>query len=90
MTLAYVRPTASRVIASTLGVLPASVLIATAIARFAPVSQPAALGLAYALWAPIWVALVCWVACRRSGGRAWLVAATTTAIAAACVFAIPN
>jgi len=61
MTRAYVRPTASRVLASTVGMLPASVLAAA-----------------------------CWVACARSGGRAWLIAATTTAAAAACVFAIPS
>jgi hypothetical protein len=90
MTRAYVRPTASRVLASTVGMLPASVLVARAIARFAPLSPPAALGLAYALWVPIWLAAACWVACARSGGRAWLIAATTTAAAAACVFAIPS
>jgi hypothetical protein len=86
---AYVRPTASRVLASTLGVLPASVLVAIAIARFAPVARPVALGLAYALWVPLWVTGACWVACARSGARAWLRVATTTAPAALCVFAIP-
>jgi len=90
MTHPYVRPTASRVLASTVGVLPASVLVAAAIARFAPLAQPAALGLAYALWVPVWLAMACGVACARSGRRAWFIAATTTATAAACVFAIPH
>jgi hypothetical protein len=86
----YVPPTASRVLASTLGVLPASVLATAAIARFAPLSQPAAFALGYALWIPIWVAAACWVARARSGPRAWLLVLTTTAVAAVCVFAIPH
>lgn len=86
----YVPPTTSRVLASTIGVLPASVLATAAVARFAPLSQPAAFGLAYALWIPIWIGCACWAARARSAGRAWLFAAGLTAIAAACVFAIPH
>jgi hypothetical protein len=86
----YVRPTTSRVLASTLGVLPASVLAAAAVARFTPVARPLAFGLAYALWVPLWLAAACWVARARSGSRAWLLALTTTAIFAAGVFAIPH
>lgn len=86
----HVPPTASRVLASTLGVLPASVLATAAVARFAPLSQPAAFGLAYAVWVPIWVACALWAARARSAARAWLFAAGATAAAAACVFAIPH
>ncbi len=87
---AYVPPTTSRVLASTLGVVPASVLATAAVARFAPLSQPAAFGLAYALWVPIWVACACWASRAPSAARAWLFAAVVTAVAAACVFAIPH
>lgn len=41
-------PNASRVIASTLGTLPLSMLIATALARFLPLSEPVALAAGYA------------------------------------------
>jgi hypothetical protein len=87
---AYVPPTLSRVLASTVGVLPASVLATAAVARFAPLSQPAAFGLGYAVWIPIWIACACWAARARSAARAWLFAAALTAIAAGCVFAIPH
>jgi hypothetical protein len=87
---AYVPPSTSSVLASTVGVLPASVLATAAVARFAPLSSPAAFGLGYALWIPIWIACACWAARARSARRAWLFAAAATAIAAACVFAIPH
>jgi len=88
--LAYIPPTTSRVLASTLGVLPASVLATAVVARFVPLAPPAAFGLGYALWIPLWLAAACWVARARSGPRAWLLALAITAPAAACVFAIPH
>jgi hypothetical protein len=86
----YIPPTTSRVLASTLGVLPASVLATAAVARFAPLSQPAAFGLAYAAWVPIWVACALWAARAPSAARAWLFATVAAAAAAACAFAIPH
>jgi hypothetical protein len=87
---AYVPPTASRVIASTAGMLPASVLATAAVARLAPLSQPARFGLAYALWIPIWIACALWAARARSATRAWLFAAAVAAVSAVCVFALPH
>ena len=86
----YVPLTASRVIASTLGTLPASVLVAAAIARFAPLSSPVAFALAYALWIPLWLAGVCGIACTRSAARAWLLCLAITLVAGACVLGIPH
>ena len=86
----YVRPTASRVLASTLGTLPTSLLAAGAVARFAPVSQPLAFGLAYALWVPLWIAIACWVACARGAPRAWLRSLALGAALAAAVFGLPH
>jgi hypothetical protein len=86
----YLRPTASRVLASTLGTLPASVLVTAAAARFLPASQPTAFAAAYLVWIPIWLAAGCWIACCRSTGRAWLTCLAVTLLAAICVFAIPH
>lgn len=86
----YIPPTTGRVLASTLGTLPASVLASAALARFAPLPDALGFGLAYALWIPLWVAAACWVARARSGPRAWLLAGTSTLITAVCVFAIPH
>lgn len=86
----YVRPTASRVLASTLGTLPASGLATIAVARFAPLSSPAAFGLGYALWIPLWLAAICWVACARGAGRAWLRCLALTVVTAALALAMPR
>jgi FtsH-binding integral membrane protein len=88
--LSYVPPTTSRVVASTLGTLPLSMLCAAAIACFAPISQPVAIALAYVLWVPLWLAAACWIARSRSGPRAWLLTAGSTVAVAACVYAIPH
>jgi hypothetical protein len=86
----YVPVTASRVLASTLGTLPAGLLAAAAIARFAPAPRPLAFGLAYALWIPVWIAAACWVGCARGAPRAWLRCLIATAVLAAAVFGIPH
>jgi hypothetical protein len=86
----YVPITASRALASTLGTLPAGVLAAAAIARFAPVPRPLAFGLAYALWVPLWITAACWVGCARGAGRAWLRVAIATLLVAAAVLGVPH
>ena len=80
---AYRRPTTSRVLAATLGTLPASLLATIAVARFAPLSSAAAFAVAYVLWIPLWLAAICWVACARSAPRAWLRCLALAAITAA-------
>ena len=68
--LRYTPPTPGRVLAATLGTLPVSVLLAAAIDRCLPAPAPIAFGVAYLAWLPIWLGLVCWVACRTSARRA--------------------
>ena len=86
----YVRPTTSRVLASTLGTLPPSLLATAAIARFAPASQPVGFALGYALWIPLWIAAACWVARAHSAARAWLVCLAATLVTGACVLGVPH
>lgn len=85
----YVPPTTSRVLASTLGTLPVSILAAAALARFLPLSEPVALAVAYALWVPIWIAAACWIARTQRASRAWLLALTSAVAVAAFVFLVP-
>ena len=86
----YLPPTPARVLAATIGTLPASLLVSAAVGRFLPTSQPIAFGVAYLAWLPLWLALACWIACRAPAARAWLTSLAITAFAAALVFAIPR
>ena len=79
---AYLRPSPSSVLASTLGTLPASLLATIAIAR-APLASPVAFSLGYSLWIPLWLAAICWVACARGAPRAWLRCLVLTMVTAA-------
>ena len=84
------RPNTAKVLAALLGTLPASILAAAALARFAPAEEPTRLALGYALALPIWIAAMCLVALVRSGRRAWLLCALATAVAGALALAIPH
>lgn len=86
----YVPPTTARVLAATIGTLPASLLVSAAVGRFLPASEPVAFGVAYLAWLPVWLTLTCWLACRAPATRAWLTSAAITAVAAALVFAVPG
>jgi hypothetical protein len=86
----YIPPTTSRVLASTAGTVPVSVLAAAAVARFLPISEPAALSVGYALWIPIWLAAACWIARAHGAPRAWLLTFGSTLAVGACVFLIPH
>lgn len=86
----YVPPNTARVLASTLGCLPASMLASALLARFLPLPSPISVSLAYLLWLPIWIAAACWAARATSGKRAWLFVAIFTAIPAALLFLVPH
>lgn len=86
----YRPPTTSRVLAATLGTLPASFLIAAAVGRFLPAASPVSFAAAYLLWLPIWLGLACWIACRAPGLRAWLTCLALTVVAAAIVLGVPH
>lgn len=82
----YIAPTTSRALASTLGTLPASIFATVVIARSAPDHLPAAFGLAYALWLPLWLTAMCWVACARGARPAWLRVLALTGLAAIAAY----
>jgi hypothetical protein len=86
----YVPPTTGRVLAATLGSLPASLLVTACVGRFFPASQPIAFGIAYLAWLPLWLALACWIACRAPATRAWLTSLAITVVAGVLAFAIPH
>jgi hypothetical protein len=86
----YVPPTTSRVLASTLGTLPASVLASAALARLVPTALPASFAVGYLLWLPIWIAAICWAARAPGARRAWLFCLVFTALAAAGALALPH
>lgn len=86
----YVPPTPARVLAATIGTLPASLLVSAAVGRFLPAAQPVAFGVAYLAWLPVWILLTCWIACRAPATRAWLTSLAITVAAGAAVFAIPD
>lgn len=86
----YIPPNTARVLASTLGCLPASMLTSAMLARFLPLPSPVSVSLAYLLWLPIWIAAACWAARATSGKRAWLFVAIFTAIPAALLFLVPH